>query len=112
MLLHIYLNLHSYVYSMHLGQQCCYDTNGKYMRTPRPAGSADYYHVKYSYLKHQQSDYFPYIACCFDAKNLESGDVEYCKEYYKKRPSDNSTSCVNTKTKSGRYISTCMYFHG
>lgn len=91
---------------MHLGQQCCYDSNGKYIKTPTPAGSADYYHVKYSYLKHQQSDYFPYIACCFDAKYFESGDVQYCNEYYKKRPSDNSMTCANTKTKSGKSI--CM----
>ena len=89
---------------MHIGQQCCYNSNGTYIRSPKPAGSADYYHVKYSYLKHQQSDYFPYVACCVDAKNFESGAVEFCKKYYEMRPSDDySGICTNTKTKSGKF---------
>jgi len=86
--------IHIHVMVLHLcstiGQQCCYDDEGRYITTSLPAGSADYYFPLEYYLQHQSSDYFPYKTCCVDAY-----DPDFCEKYYSKRPKDNvnGTGC-------------------
>ena len=74
-----------------LGQQCCYDGEGKYITANIPAGSADFYFPLDYYLQHQSSDYFPYKTCCID-----TNDPQFCEKYYSKRPKDivNGTDCI------------------
>ncbi|XP_065893780.1 uncharacterized protein [Dysidea avara] len=76
---------------MNLGQQCCYDGEGKYITANIPAGSADFYFPLDYYLQHQSSDYFPYKTCCID-----TNDPQFCEKYYSKRPKDivNGTDCI------------------
>ncbi|XP_065894428.1 protein mesh-like isoform X2 [Dysidea avara] len=79
---------------INFGQQCCYDTEGKYITTNGPAGSADYYFPGTHYLQHQSSDYFPYKVCCVDS------NPTYCAQYYERRPiaKDNGTVCTSTES--------------
>ena len=69
-----------------MGEQCCYDANGRYTRDIISAGSADFYYPFDHYLLHQSSDYFPYKACCVDSKN-----TSLCDMYYQLRPTSNSS---------------------
>ena len=78
-------------YSIHSGEQCCYNANGQYITNGTAAGSADYYYPVDYYLQHQSSDYFPYKACC-----IYSNDTDFCKLYYQIRPASNGI-CQNVK---------------
>ena len=90
-----------------MGQQCCYNTEGKFTRIKRqvgppaaPAGSADYYYPRHFYLNHQFEDYFPYRACCIESTSL-------CEKYYNKRPTDNNgttTECTSAAVDRGMFI--------
>ena len=81
----------------HSGEQCCYDTQGRYISDSIAAGSADYYYPLDNYLLHQSSDYFPYRACCID-----SNDANFCDLYYQIRPKSNTT-CQPVVTRIGTY---------
>jgi len=84
-----------YYFHREVGQQCCYDINGRYTTNNLPAGSADYKYPFDRYLLHQSSDYFPYKACCIDAN-----DTNFCNLYYQLRPKGNST-CQPVVTRIG-----------
>jgi len=82
-----------------LGQQCCYDSNGKFISTNKPAGSADYSIPTTMYLQHQSSDYYPYKVCCID-----SNDPDFCEKYYEMRPKDNGSNCGTAQPDRGTQV--------
>ena len=83
-----------------LGQQCCYDSDGEYITTNKPAGSADYSIPTTFYLQHQSADYFPYRVCCVD-----SNYADFCGKYYEMRPKQKGNDCANAEPDKGRFIS-------
>ena len=95
-----------------MGQQCCYNDQGRFTRIKRaenstpaaPAGSADYSFPIQFYLRHQYTDYFPYRACC-----IETDSIDFCTNYYNIRPTDNGTNGTCTSADDrGMYVTFCI----